>query len=99
MARIVYCLRMPRPTCPCPAWMGRCRRSPRPQLPQPLPTDRAVVGLRAQPPEAPVAWDGRVTPMVSPQGAHCHALDEGLVCMRRVLTQVEEVSCVGEHET
>ena len=39
-----------------------------PQLPLPLPTNRAfVVQLRAQPPGAPLAWDGRVEHVVSGQ--------------------------------
>jgi len=37
-----------------------------PQLPPPLPTNRAfVVQLRAQPPGAPLSWDGRVEHVVS----------------------------------
>jgi hypothetical protein len=57
-----------------------------PQLPPPLTTDRAfVVWLRAQPPRAPLSWDGRVEHVVSGQVTHFHSL-EGLVAfLSRVL--------------
>jgi hypothetical protein len=44
-----------------------------PQFPLPLPTNRAfVVQLRAQPPGAPLAWEGRVEHVVSGQATHFH---------------------------
>jgi hypothetical protein len=59
------------------------------QLPLPLPTNRAfVVQLRAQPPGAPFAWDRRVEHVVSGQMTHCHALDELLAFIVRVLAGV-----------
>ena len=59
------------------------------QLPLPLPTNRAfVVQLRAQPPGAPLAWDGRVEHVVSGQMTHFHSLDELLAFIRRVLAGV-----------
>jgi hypothetical protein len=52
----------------------------------PLPTNRAfVVQLRAQPPGAPLAWDGRVEHVVSGQVTHFHALEELLAFISRVL--------------
>ena len=60
---------------------------PEPLLP--LPTNRAfVVLLRAQPPGAPLCWDGRVEHVVSGQMTHCHALDELLAFIVRVLAGV-----------
>jgi hypothetical protein len=57
-----------------------------PQFPLPLPTNRAfVVQLRAQPPGAPLAWEGRVEHVVSGQMTHFHSLDELLAFIRRVL--------------
>jgi hypothetical protein len=59
------------------------------QPPLPLPTNRAfVVQLRAQPPGAPLSWDGRVEHVVSGRMTHFHSLDELLGFMRRVLTEV-----------
>ena len=59
------------------------------QLPLPLPTDRAfVVWLRAQPPGAPVAWDGRVEHVVSGQVTHFHSLEELVAFINRVLAGV-----------
>jgi len=61
------------------------------QPPPPLPTNRAfVVQFRAQPPGAPLSWDGRVEHIVSGQVARFHALEELLAFMRRVLTEVSE---------
>ena len=55
-----------------------------PQLPPPLPTNRAfVVQLRAQPPGAPMAWDGRVEHVVSGQMTHFHSLEELLASSPR----------------
>ena len=54
-----------------------------PELPLPLPTNRAfVVWLRAQPPGAPFAWDGRVEHVVSGQATHFHWQEElrGFIC-------------------
>jgi hypothetical protein len=60
------------------------------QSPLPLPTNRAfVVQLRAQPPGAPLAWDGRVEHVVSGQATHFHSLQELLTCIRRVLPDVQ----------
>jgi len=60
---------------------------PEPLLP--LPTNRAfVVLLRAQPPGAPLCWDGRVEHVVSGQMEHFHSLDELLVFIYRVLAGV-----------
>jgi hypothetical protein len=54
-----------------------------------LPTDRAfVVQFRAQPPEAPLAWDGRVEHVVSGQVASFHSPEELLAFLCRVLTDV-----------
>jgi hypothetical protein len=55
-----------------------------------LPSNRAfVVQFRAQPPQAPLAWEGRVEHLVSHQVARFHSLDELLAFMVRVLTEVE----------
>ena len=63
---------------------------PLPQLPLPLPTNRAfVVQLRAQPPGAPLSWDGRVEYVVSGQMTHFHSLEELLAFIRRVLAGVQ----------
>lgn len=60
-----------------------------PQLPPPLPTNRAfVVQFRAQPPGAPLGWDGRVEHVVSGQVTHFHSLEELLAFIHRVLTEV-----------
>ena len=62
-----------------------------PQFPPPLPTNRAfVVQFRAQPPGAPLRWDGRVEHVVSGQMTHFHALEELLAFIRRVLAEVPE---------
>ena len=61
-----------------------------PQFPPPLPTNRAfVVQLRAQPPCAPLIWDGRVEHVVSGQMTHFHSLDELLAFIRRVVAGVQ----------
>ena len=61
-----------------------------PQLPPPLPTNRAfVVQLRAQPPWAPMGWDGRVEHVVSGQMTHFHSLEELLAFIRRILAGVQ----------
>jgi hypothetical protein len=58
------------------------------QLPPPLPTNRAfVVQLRAQPPGAPLDWDGRVEHVVSGQMTHFHSLEELVAFIRRVLAE------------
>ena len=60
-----------------------------PQLSQPLPTNLAfVVRFRAQPPEAPLAWDGRVEHVVSEQVTHFHSLEELVAFINRVLAGV-----------
>jgi len=57
-----------------------------PQLSQSLPTNRAfVVWFRAQPPGAPLAWDGRVEHVVSGQVMHFHSLEELVAFINRVL--------------
>jgi hypothetical protein len=61
-----------------------------PQSPLPLPTNRAfVVQFRAQPPEAPLAWDGRVEHVVSGQVTHFHSLEELMAFIGRVLAGVQ----------
>jgi hypothetical protein len=61
-----------------------------PQLPPPLPTNRAfVVQFRAQPPEAPMDWDGRVEHVVSGQMTHFHSLEELMAFIRRILAGVQ----------
>jgi hypothetical protein len=61
-------------------------------MPQPeplLPTDRAfVVRFRAQPPGAPLSWEGRVEHLASYQVARFHSLEELLAFMRRALADV-----------
>ena len=60
------------------------------QSPLPLPTNRAfVVQLRAQPPGAPLAWDGRVEHVVSGQATHFHSLEELLAFISRVLADTQ----------
>jgi hypothetical protein len=60
-----------------------------PQLPPSLPTNRAfVVQLRAQPPGAPLSWDGRVEHVVSGQMTHFHSPEELLAFICRVLAGV-----------
>ena len=64
-----------------------------PQPPPSLPTNRAfVLQFRAQPPGAPLSWEGRVEHIVSGQVTHFHAQEELLAFMRRVLTEVSEPS-------
>src|SRR4029434_4007288 len=73
----------------CPAWTGRCRRAPMPEPPLPLPTNRGLLlQWRAQPPGAPLCWDGRVEHVVSGQMEHFHSLEELLVFIYRVLAGV-----------
>jgi hypothetical protein len=61
---------------------------PQPQLP--LPTNRAfVVQLRAQPPGASLAWEGRVEHVVSGQATHFHSLEELLAFISRVLADTQ----------
>jgi hypothetical protein len=51
-----------------------------------LPTNHAfLVQLRAQSPESPMAWEGRVEHVVSGQVTHFHALEELLTFMQHVL--------------
>jgi hypothetical protein len=58
--------------------------------PPALPTNRAfLVQFRAQPPETPMAWEGRVEHVVSGQVTHFHTLEALLAFMRRVLTDEE----------
>ena len=59
------------------------------QLQPTLPTTRAfVVQLRAQPPGAPLAWDGRVEHVVSGQVTHLHSLADLAAFISRVLTDM-----------
>jgi hypothetical protein len=54
-----------------------------------LPTDRAfVVRFHAQPPGAPLSWEGRVEHLASYQVARFHSLEELLAFMSRALTDV-----------
>ncbi len=58
-----------------------------------LPTNRAfVVQFRATAPEGSPAYDGRVEHLVSGQEARFHSLEELLVFMIRVLTDVQQQS-------
>ena len=60
------------------------------QSPLPLPTNRAfVVQLRAQPPGAPLVWDGRVEHVVSGEATHFHSLEELLAFISRVLADAQ----------
>jgi hypothetical protein len=60
----------------------------------PLPTNRAfVIQFRTQPPETPLAWEGRVEHLVSGQVARFHSSEELLAFIRRVLTEVQEQPC------
>jgi hypothetical protein len=60
------------------------------QLPALLPTNWAlVVQLRAQPPGAPLGWDGRVEHVVSGQMTRLHSLEELLAFIRRLLAGVQ----------
>ena len=55
-----------------------------------LPTHRAfVVQFRAQSPEAPLLWDGRVEHVVSGQVTRFHSPEELLAFLHRVLTDVQ----------
>ena len=55
-----------------------------------LPTNHAfLVQLRAQPPDSPMAWEGRVEHVVSGQVTHFHALEELLTFMQHVLVGVQ----------
>jgi hypothetical protein len=58
-----------------------------------LPTDRAfVVQFRAWLTDASPCWEGRVEHLVSGQVARFRSMEELLVFMRRVLTEVQEHS-------
>ena len=59
--------------------------------PQPtLPTNPAfVVQFRAQPSGASRGWEGQVEPVVSGQGTHFYSLEELLVFISRVLSEVQ----------
>jgi hypothetical protein len=55
-----------------------------------LPTNHAfLVQLRAQSPEAPMAWAGRVEHVVSGQVTHFHDVGELLTFMQRVLAGMQ----------
>ena len=55
-----------------------------------LPTNHAfLVQFRAQSPETPMAWEGRVEHVVSGQVTHFHALEELLTFMQHVLAGVQ----------
>jgi len=51
-----------------------------------------VVPFRAQPTDAPLAWEGRVEPLTSGQVLRCPAPEEELVFLACVLTEVLEPS-------
>ena len=59
--------------------------------PQPtLPTKPAfVVQFRAQPSGVSRGWEGQVQPVVSGQVTHFHSLEELLVFISRVLSEVQ----------
>jgi hypothetical protein len=58
--------------------------------PPSLPRNRVlVVQCRRQPTGAPARYDGRVEHLVSGEVARCHALEELLAFMIRVLADVE----------
>jgi hypothetical protein len=58
--------------------------------PPTLPTNHAfLVQFRAQSPETPMAWEGRIEHVVSGQVSHFHALEELLTFMERVLASVQ----------
>jgi hypothetical protein len=58
--------------------------------PPTLPTNHAfLVQFRAQSPETPMAWEGRVEHVVSGQVTHFHALEELLTFMEHVLGSVQ----------
>ena len=70
-----------------------------PELPLPLPTNRAfVVWLRAQPPGAPFAWDGRVEHVVSGQRTHFHSLEACVAFIRCVLASLPAPAARGGHD-
>jgi hypothetical protein len=55
-----------------------------------LPTNHAfLVQFRAQSPEVPMAWEGRVEHVVSGQVTHFHAVEELLTFMQKVLAGVQ----------
>ena len=57
--------------------------------PTAAPTNRAfMVQFRAQPPWAPISWDGRVEHVVLEQMTHFHSLAEVLAFIYRVLAGV-----------
>jgi hypothetical protein len=59
----------------------------------PLPTNHAfLVQFRAQSPETPMAWEGRVEHVVSGQVTHFHALEELLTFIQHVLAGVQRPS-------
>ena len=63
------------------------------QPPAALPTNCAfVVQFRAQPPEAPVCWEGRVEHLVSGRVGRFHSAEELLAFLARILTAVQQES-------
>jgi hypothetical protein len=55
-----------------------------------LPTNHAfLVQFRAQSPETPMDWEGRVEHVVSGQVTHFHAVEELLTFMQHVLAGVQ----------
>ena len=65
------------------------------QPPSSLPTNRAfVVQFRNQPADAPLFWEGRVEHLASGQVLRFHAPEELLAFLARVLTEVQEPSCI-----
>jgi hypothetical protein len=63
------------------------------QSPPALPSNHAfVVQFRFQPPETPVAWDGRVEHLASGHVARFHSAAELLAFLARELTAVQQES-------
>jgi len=66
-----------------------------PQPPPSLPTNRAfVIQFRNQPADAPLLWEGRVEHLTSGQVLRFHTPEELLAFLTRVLTEVQEPSCI-----
>jgi len=66
-----------------------------PQPPPSLPTNRAfVIQFRNQPADAPLFWEGRVEHLTSGQVLRFHTPEELLAFLTRVLTEVQEPSCI-----
>ena len=65
------------------------------QPPPSLPSNRAfVLQFRTQPADAPLSWEGRVEHLTSGQVLRFHAPEELLMFLARVLSEVQESSCL-----